>query len=261
MFIAFALSDILTRVVVGPIVHIRPGSRTRVLSAWSGVVSRTLVGLVEHVGRARFDVRAKIPARGGVLMVMNHQSVIDVPLAFTLVPSGYPRMVAHARYGKGVPLVSYMLSLYGHITVQPGRTGRAELDRLEETARESTLPIVIFPEGHRSRDGEIRPWKRAGLEAFLSAREWTVYVVVLDGLWKVARIPDFIRHLAEVRCRVECAGPFTYDGRGRESHDEFVDHLHRVMCAKLSEMRGHSAAGTTPPAIAKESAASAVKTR
>jgi len=260
LFVALALADVLTRIVVGPIVHLRPGSRTRVLSAWSGTVARTLVGLVHHVGRARFDERAKIPARGGVLMVMNHQSVIDVPLAFTCVPSGYPRMVAHARYGKGVPLVSYMLSLYGHITVQPGRTGRAELDHLAETARNSTLPIVIYPEGHRSRDGEIRPWKRAGLDAFLSAREWTVYVVVLDGLWKVARIPDFINNLGRVRCRVEAVGPFTYDGRGRETHDEFVDQLERAMCDKLSEMRGRSADGAASSSIARESAASAVKT-
>jgi 1-acyl-sn-glycerol-3-phosphate acyltransferase len=130
-----------------------------------------------------------------------------------------------------------MISLYGHIPVQPGRTGRSELEALRKIARASTLPILIYPEGHRTRDGEIRPWKRAGLDTFLSTREWSVYVVVVDGLWHVARLTDFVRNISRVRCRVEAVGPFQYDGRNRAGHDEFVNELHRVMCDKLRDMR------------------------
>jgi 1-acyl-sn-glycerol-3-phosphate acyltransferase len=233
----FLLTDILTRIAVAPLVYLRPESRTRILGAWARWVSGTLVGMIRVVGRAHLDVQPRIASRGGVLIVMNHQSVIDIPVAFLCVSPGYPRMVARARYGRGIPLVSHMLSFYGHILVQPGRMGRPELDGLTETARASTLPILIYPEGHRTRDGEISPWKRAGLDAFLSARDWTVYVMVIDGLWRVARLPDFIRNLSHVRARVEVAGPFEYDGRNRENHDEFVEGLRRAMCDKLAEMR------------------------
>lgn len=235
--ICFVASDILTRVVVAPLVYLRPASRVPILGAWARFVSRSLVWLVRHVGRAQLDVQPMIASRGGVLIVMNHQSVVDIPVAFTCVSPGYPRMVARARYGRGIPLVSHMLSFYGHILVQPGQTGRQELDALAGTARTSTLPILIYPEGHRTQDGEIRPWKRGGLDAFLSARDWSVYVVVVDGLCGVARLPDFIRNLSSVRGRVEMVGPFPYDGRGREDHTEFVDALRRAMCDKLAEMR------------------------
>ncbi|HET6462467.1 MAG TPA: 1-acyl-sn-glycerol-3-phosphate acyltransferase [Candidatus Krumholzibacteria bacterium] len=233
----FLVSDILTRIAIAPLVYFRRGSRERILGAWARFVSRTLVQIIRHVGRAHVDIEPVIASRGGVLIVMNHQSVIDIPVAFTCVSPGYPRMVARARYGRGIPLVSHMLSFYGHILVQPGRMGRPELDALAETARASTLPILIYPEGHRTRDGEIGPWKRAGLDAFFSARELEVYVVVIDGLSRVARLPDFIRNLSRVRCRVEMVGPFRYDGRGRENHDAFVDELRRAMVAKLAEMR------------------------
>ena len=257
----FALGELVTRMVVEPLVHIRPAARQGILSRWARSVAAAIVALLRWPGGARFDLRARIPGHGGVLMVMNHQSIIDVPVAFRLVVGGYPRMVVHFRYGKGIPLVSHMIALYGHIPVFPGRTGRAELDDLARTARESTLPIAIYPEGHRTRDGEIRPWKRAGLDAFLSAREWEVYVVVIDGLWNVARIPDFVRNLTRVRCRVECVGPFVYDGRGRESHDEFVTELRRVMCDKLARMRSGSEpmAGSPAPTLDKGKAASAVR--
>jgi 1-acyl-sn-glycerol-3-phosphate acyltransferase len=233
----FLVTDILTRVVVAPLVYLRPASRERILGTWARFISGTLIEVIRRVGRAHLDIQPRIASRGGVLIVMNHQSVIDIPVAFTCVSPGYPRMVARARYGRGIPLVSHMLSFYGHILVQPGRMGRQEFDSLAETARASTLPILIYPEGHRTRDGEIGPWKRAGLDAFLSARDTTVYVVVIDGLRNVARLPDFIRNLSRVRCRVEMAGPFQYDGRGRENHDEFVDKLRRAMCDKLAEMR------------------------
>jgi 1-acyl-sn-glycerol-3-phosphate acyltransferase len=236
--IYFIVTDILTRVVVAPLVYLRPASRIPILGAWARMVAGALVWLIRHVGRAQLDVQPVIASRGGVIIVMNHQSVVDIPVAFTCVSPGYPRMVARARYGRGIPLVSHMISFYGHILVQPGRTGRQELDALAETARASTLPILIYPEGHRTQDGEIRPWKRGGLDTLLSARDWSVYVVVVDGLCGVARLPDFIRNLSSVRCRVEMVGPFQYDGRDRTNHDEFIDALRRAMCDKLAEMRG-----------------------
>jgi 1-acyl-sn-glycerol-3-phosphate acyltransferase len=240
--IAFILADLVTLIVLEPLVRLRPRSRVATLSRFANWMARITIALVRHIGRARIDVQPSVPTHGGVLMVMNHQSLLDIPVA-ACTTSGCPRMVARARYGRGVPLVSHMISLYGHILVQPGRMGRRELDALAETARTSTLPILIFPEGHRTQDGEMRPWKRAGLDMFLSAREWEVYVVVVDGLWKVARLTDFVRNLARVRCRVETVGPLRYDGRGRDNHDEFVGELRRVMCAKLAEMRGAPARG------------------
>lgn len=240
--LAFVVGDILMFVVIAPLVKLRPSARTSVLSWLAQLTAKTVMAVLRHVGRARVEVSRVIPDHSGVLMVMNHQSLIDIPAAVTCMTSGYPRMVARARYGRGIPLVSFMISLYGHILVQPGKMGRPELDALKETARTSMRPILIYPEGHRTRDGEIRPWKRAGMDAFLSAREWEVYVMVVDGLWEVAHLSDFLRDLSHVRARVEVVGPFRYDGSGRESHDEFVDELRDVMVAKLAQMRASASA-------------------
>src|SRR5258705_5240632 len=78
----FILSDILTRIVVVPLVYVRPASRTRILGAWARSVARSLVWLIRHVGRAQLDVQPMIASRRGVLIVLNHQSVIDISIAF-----------------------------------------------------------------------------------------------------------------------------------------------------------------------------------
>jgi 1-acyl-sn-glycerol-3-phosphate acyltransferase len=193
--------------------------------------------ILRHVARARIEVGPRIPCRGGVLVLMNHQSLVDIPIGSEMVSDGYPRFVTHYRYAKGIPLVSHMIGMMGAIPVYPGQTGKSELDRLADAGRSAEHPIILFPEGHRTRDGEIRPWKRGALDAFLSARAWTVHVVVVDGLWQAARLPDFVRNIARVRCRVESAGVFEYDGRDCPVHDEFVERARALMCAKLSEMR------------------------
>ncbi len=184
---------------------------------------------------------------------MNHQSLLDIPVAASMVEDGYPRFVTHYRYASGIPLVSHAIGLMNAIPVYPGQMGKTEFDRLAHQARESEHPIALFPEGHRTKDGEIRPWKRGALDAFLSAGAWTVHVVVIDGMWKAARLSDFVSTLTRVRCRVESAGVFEYDGRNRDSHDEFVSRIHRAMCDKLSEMRRvardpENGARTTPTA-------------
>ncbi len=235
--LVFVLGDIWGRLVVEPFIHFFPDRRERSLRAYHVGFRAGMFAVLRSVGGARFDVGPLIPCRGGILIVMNHQSLLDVPVAALMVPDGYPRFVTHYRYARGIPLVSHMIRMMGSISVYPGRMGRVELDRIADAAREAEHPIVLYPEGHRTRDGEIRPWKRGALDTFLSARAWTVHVVVIDGLWKAARIPAFIRTLTQVRCRVESAGVFEYDGRGRESHGEFVEKMHAAMCDKLSEMR------------------------
>jgi 1-acyl-sn-glycerol-3-phosphate acyltransferase len=234
--IVFVLGQVVMWVVVMPAVAVFPRSRARILQRHVRIMRELILSVLRAAG-ARFEINVTIPSRGGTLLVMNHQSLVDVPVAFRCVPDTYPRMVARARYGRGIPVVSDMLRRYGHIMVDPGRTGRAELQALMEAAHSMEQPILIFPEGHRSRDGEILPWKRAGLSSFLSARAWVVYVLVVDGLWESGRISDFIRTISTVRCRAEAVGPFEYDGRGQERHDEFIDRLYEAMCAKLAEMR------------------------
>ena len=249
--VAFIIADIVMLLFITPWVHLRPSARERTLSVFAQFIARMTVELVRKVGRARLELHPTVPARPGVLMVMNHQSLIDIPAAVACMTSGYPRILARARYGRGIPMVSHMIALYGHILVQPGKMGRPELDALAETARASTRPILIYPEGHRTRDGAIRPWKRAGLDTFLSARDWSVYVLVVDGLWEVGRITDFVRDLSHVRARIEIVGPFEYDGRGRDTHDEFVATLRRVMCDKLDEMRAVAHESRAAAALSK----------
>ena len=129
-----------------------------------------------------------------------------------------------------------MLRMCEHPLVEPGRNTDANTRRLREVAETTNHPILIFPEGSRTRDGEIKPFRTTGLEAILGARSWKVFVVVGDGMWQCGKLVNFIRNIGSVRARVECMGPFESPAPG-EDLAEFITGTRAMMCDKLHEMR------------------------
>jgi 1-acyl-sn-glycerol-3-phosphate acyltransferase len=235
----FLGADVIQRLLVAPLVGLRPASRWKVLHRWAEFVAGGTLGILRRFGGARFDLPARIPARSGVLVLMNHQSLMDIPVAFKCLEGATPRLVTRRRYARGIPLVSHMLRLYEHPLVDPGRTTREDLERLARAARESSTPIVVFPEGHRTRDGEIRPFKKAGVGAILTARPWSVYLLVVDGLWRCARISEFVRTIGSVQARAEWVGPIEFRGPGADP-DAFLDEMRTRMRNHLAEIRGRA---------------------
>ena len=67
---------------------------------------------------------------------------------------------------------------------------------------------MIFPEGHRSHDGEIRPFRTAGIETILTERRMPVYLVLNEGVWRVRRFADLLFRVPLIDAHSEVIGPF-----------------------------------------------------
>lgn len=243
--ILFLAADLAERVIVAALIKLLPARRERILTAWVRELSSLTLGILRGIGGAAIGPLPRIPCRSGVLVVMNHQSLIDIPLVIKCLESGYPWIVTRRRYTKGIPLVSHMLRFFGHPVVEPGGGGSQQIDSLRRAARTATRPLVIFPEGTRTRDGEIGSFKSGGLKAILASGRWLVYLVVSDGFWRCARLSDLARNIPTVQGRIECMGPFPSPPAGEDDR-QFIDHLRRRMCMKLQEMRGQPTASEGP---------------
>ena len=238
--VQFFWAELLTHLVIRPWIRLRPASRDRVLNAWGRYLSGRTFWPLRLVGGARFDLRGRIPAREGVLVLANHQSLMDIPIAFKTLEGTYPRIVTRARYAKGIPVISGVCELFDYPLVEPGRMSAEDIRALARHAAEGVKPVVVYPEGHRTRDGRILPFKKAGVSAILSERPWVVYVLVVDGLWSCAKLKDFIRGVGTIRARSEVIGPFPAP-ESTELVGPFLDEVRERMTAKLEEMRGDSA--------------------
>jgi 1-acyl-sn-glycerol-3-phosphate acyltransferase len=172
---------------------------------------------------------------------MNHQSLLDIPLVVRAVEGGYPRIVTRRRYARGIPVISHMTRLYQYPVVDPQATVKGHLRGLRQASHEGQTPLAIFPEGTRTRTGELGPWKRSGLRTLLKARRWEVYVVVADGLWRSRSVREFLSDVPLLDVRMTHQGPFESPPPD-EDLEGFMDEMESRMHASMAELRN----GTVP---------------
>jgi 1-acyl-sn-glycerol-3-phosphate acyltransferase len=238
--IGLILTDLVQRFVITPWVLLRPSRRVAVLGGWINFMARLVTRPLVRIGGADIPVPERlVPGEPGVLILMNHQSLFDIPLVVQSVEGGYPRIVTRKRYGRWIPLISQMTRLYQYPLVDPSAnpgTMRKTYKELRQVARTSDMPIAVFPEGTRSRDGGIRPFRKKGASLLLRARPWKVYVLVSDGFWKHPRFKDFLGGLSDIRGRVALAGVLEWTDP-KADPDPFLDQVRTLMEAELERLR------------------------
>lgn len=145
-------------------------------------LSRVLVRiffLVPPCWRQRVIGRELVDRKKRYVIVLNHSTVVDIP-ALYYIPLNF-RWVSKREVFR-TPFFGQFLVLHGDICIDRGRAAEA----MEQLLREGRkwiargASVAVFPEGTRSKDGDIHRFK-AG--AFTLAREAGVEIlpVVLDG--------------------------------------------------------------------------------
>lgn len=234
------------RVAVLPLLALFPQRRDAIVRRWLRAQARATLALASTVGGLRYRVGGSIPAEP-VVVLMNHQSVLDIPLGIYMVPGPYPIIPTRARYRKGIPGISPLARLARYPFVTQRRPApRSELIAIGRAADEVAAghaSMLIFPEGHRSRDGEIAEFMRSGLKLVLTRARRPVYCIVADGMWRVRTMADVAFRFSGTRVDATVLGPYEAPA-DPGALDAFIDGLRGDMAAALHRLRG----GAEPPA-------------
>jgi 1-acyl-sn-glycerol-3-phosphate acyltransferase len=229
---------LVQRVVIWPLALLLPKRRRAIVGAWFRLVAHSTLGLARHLGGVALDMEGALPPAAFVV-VMNHQSLLDIPIAYALVSRPYPVIPTRAYYARGIPGVSLLLRMAGHPLVRQTTESRREdvlaIGRAAEAVYRGDQSILIYPEGHRSRDGEIGPFMRAGLRAILSRAQRPVYAIVVDGLWQSRTTAEALVRFSDSQACVRVLGPFP--APAADQVDAFIDETRERMITKLREMR------------------------
>ncbi len=229
------------RLVLGPLVRLRPDRRRDMLRRWLMAHAKGIVNGARHVAGLDLVVKGAIPDEPCIL-VMNHQSVFDIPLAISLVSGPYPRLPVRQKYMRGIPGLSPLMRMLGCIPLSQQKiASRRELEALMDAAdgvARGETSLLIYPEGHRSPDGELQPFMKSGLRLILGrARGRHVYLGVVDGLWQFRTFSETALRLGGARATVEVLGPYTIP-EGKRELESFISELEERMRETLDSMRG-----------------------
>jgi 1-acyl-sn-glycerol-3-phosphate acyltransferase len=109
------------------------------------------------------------PGAGRKLIVMsNHQSQLDIP-CLAKASGRLIGFVAKRELAR-IPLLNYWMRQVGCVFIDRGDK-RGAHEALERAARQmSDKPLVVFPEGTRSKDGNLLPFKLGGTRLALLAQ-------------------------------------------------------------------------------------------
>ncbi len=142
----------------------------------------------------KLSILGHLPEAGRYIIVANHQSSLDVPLLIHIFRRQNLKFVAIDWLGRGKPGVSAALRGGGFARVSQKAVGRdlAELMRFGEELQRFDASAVLFPEGRRTEDGELLPFKFAGVEAVRRTARLPLLPVTLDGLWRARTMRDYL---------------------------------------------------------------------
>ena len=192
-------------------------------SAWA-----TFYIAINPLWKLRVQGREHLPWRGPAVIVANHASLIDILVLFGLFRPF--KWISKASIFK-LPFVGWNMHLNGYVPLVRGDRESV----IAMLAKCSTLlgkgnPVLFFPEGTRTSDGKLRPFKDGAFELAVQ-HGVPVIPVAVHGTGRA--LPKHGMVLKEhVDARVDVLPPIAPDGK---TVAELRDEARRTIAAALGE--------------------------
>jgi 1-acyl-sn-glycerol-3-phosphate acyltransferase len=226
------------RVVIWPLTLLRPSRRNDIVGWWFRLLANATIRLARVLADVRLERSGSVPP-GSCVVLMNHQSLLDIPIAYSTVCRPHPVIPTRKLYARGIPGVSPLLRLArAPFVTQTRASARQDLKAIAGAAEEvalGRLSLLVFPEGHRTHDGLISPFMTAGLKVILGRARRPVYLIVIDGLWHARTTGEALFTFAGTRAKVKVLGPIPPPEK--DGVDLFIAEMEARMASTLAEMR------------------------
>lgn len=185
--------------------------------------------------RLRVVGAENIPPSGGLLLISNHQSHADPSLLG--VALGRRNMASLARVGLfGNRLFGALLRALGAIAIRQNESDTAAIRAVIAELRKGRI-VLVFPEGSRSPDGAVHPFKR-GTWLLLNKSGCDVLPAAVEGAFDAWPRDRLLPRLVGQRCMVAFGKPIPHAELGRMGADAALAHLAGVVDQMRLDLRG-----------------------
>jgi 1-acyl-sn-glycerol-3-phosphate acyltransferase len=187
-----------------------------------------------RIAQATLEVRGADHVPGGEALVVmsNHRSYYDIPAIFCAIP-GRMRMVAKKELFR-VPIFGRAMTEAGFVRIDRQARERA----IESLARSRQLlaegvRVWIAPEGTRSLDGRLGPFKSGGFHLALDAKV-RILPVAIEGTERIVD-PRTVVVRPGARVRVTILPPIDAPSYGHARRKELTAHVRGCIAEALGE--------------------------
>lgn len=228
LFFVYTLGCALHVIIIGAL---RPTAPTidRIVRHWASLFLRippahaTIDGL-EHIDPAQRYV-----------VVSNHLSLFDIPVLLALIPL-QGRFLSKKEIFR-IPLVGHAMRTIGIIEIDRNASGgssREAINRGVKIAAERGYSLFIFPEGTRSRDARLLPFKKGAFRIAIDT-QLPVLPVVMEGTGRISRPDSKIFHPGNVHVRILPPVP-TAGMTNRDNLNVLVEEIESTIVGTYDEL-------------------------
>jgi 1-acyl-sn-glycerol-3-phosphate acyltransferase len=185
------------------------------IGKWAIRLGQKILGIrLEVSGLENIDKKASY------VFMANHLSIIDGPMLFMLIPQSV-RVILKKEVFR-IPIIAQAMRQVGFIPVDRKRLkgGKKSIDRASRYIKEKGCSFLIFPEGTRSWDGKLQPFKRGGFFLALASLA-PIVPVSIEGTYELMPRGSFFAKKGKVRANFHPSVPV--EGFSRASLPQLID--------------------------------------
>jgi len=196
---------------------------------WQSILSVRLI----PVRGFRSEGRKKAVKRITYVVISNHQSILDILFINTL---GYRMKWISKIENKKIPIMGWYLGMADYIPVDRGNE-ESKLIMMEKclSCLRNGTSIMIFPEGTRSRDGEIGFFKRGAFQLALQAGV-PILPIVIDGTGGILPKHGLVFGTGH-DVKIKVLDPMHPESFGTENPDELALKFSSIIKEALIDLR------------------------
>ena len=192
--------------------------------------SRVILG----VPGVKLEVKMRAPLEPGrpYVFMPNHASMVDIWAVFVAIPASF-RFIAKKQLAS-IPLFGWAMSAGRFIFIdrQNAASARRTMDEASRRIR-AGQSVVIFPEGTRTRDGRLMPFKKGGFHLAIDSGAAVVPVAIKGSREVMPRGAALIR-AGTVTLEVDAPIPTT--GLTTSDRDALIEKVRGRVAAMLGEL-------------------------
>lgn len=192
------------------------------------------LGLATVGIRYRVEGREHLqPARAAVYCV-NHTSNLEPPILYMALRAVHPRLkILYKAELRAIPVLPRAFDVAGFVPIQRRNREQslAAIARAAAALREGQS-FLIFPEGTRSRSGELLPFKKGGFVMAIEGQAPLVPVAIQGARAAMRKGSPIIR---PVTVSVRFGPPVEVEGCGLEARDALIARTRAAIEALLAE--------------------------
>jgi 1-acyl-sn-glycerol-3-phosphate acyltransferase len=184
----------------------------------------------------------KVSIRNGERILMdraavyavNHASNVEPPILYDVLSPLFPRLrILYKAELRKLPILVRAFDLAGFVPLERGNRDQSlpAIERAAKALREGNS-FLIFPEGTRSRTGELLPFKKGGFIMALQGQA-PVVPVAIQGTRDAMKKGSLV--ISPVHITVSFGPPIETAGLSMDDRDALIARVRNAVAAQLRE--------------------------